>query len=156
MSSIEVERVLPGRLGLVAGLLGFGAHRHPPLLVVGGRVRGQVGFVLEVPAFPALGSAQGPGPLGAGRADMGQGVPARDEHLVHLAGVEVGAAELDRADAGAVLDGQVLDHLPGQRHGHPLRPGRLGGRFGHWLTSACVVSGPGVGPAAQPALSPRR
>jgi hypothetical protein len=31
-----------------------------------------------------------------------------------------------------VLDGQVLDHLPGQRHRHPLRPGRPAGRLGHW------------------------
>jgi len=51
---------------------------------------------------------------------MGQGVPAGDEHLVHLAGVEVGAAELDRTDAGSVLDGQVFDHLAGQRRRHPL------------------------------------
>jgi hypothetical protein len=40
-----------------------------------------------------------------------EGVPAGDKNLVHLTGVEVGAAELDRADARAVLDGQVLDHL---------------------------------------------
>ena len=39
--------------------------------------------------------------------------PQGNEHLVHLAGVEVGAAELDRTDAGSVLDGQVFDHLAG-------------------------------------------
>ena len=83
-----------------------------------------VGFVLEVPAFPALRRPQRLGPLRAGRADAGEGVPARDEHGVFLAGVQVGAAQLDGADAGAVLDGQVLDDLPGQRHGHPLRPRR--------------------------------
>ena len=66
---------------------------------------------------------------------MGQGVPAGDEHRVDLAGVQVGAAQLDRADAGAVLDGQVLDHLPGQRHGHPLRPGRPAGQFRSLVTS---------------------
>ena len=47
-------------------------------------------------------------------------------------GVQVGAAQLDRADARAVLDGQVQDHLAGQRHRHPFRPGRPGGSFGHW------------------------
>ena len=117
----------PAAVGLVAELLGFGAFLDPPLLVLGGRVRGDVGFVLEVPAFPALRRPQRPGPLGAGRADVRQGVPARDEHRVYLAGVQVGAAQLDRADAGAVLDGQVLDHFPGQRHRHPLRPGRPDG-----------------------------
>ena len=55
---VEVGGVLAVVGGLVAGLLGFGAQYHPPLLVVGGRVRGQVGFVLEVPAFPALGGPQ--------------------------------------------------------------------------------------------------
>ena len=44
---------------------------------------------------------------------MGQGVPARDQYRVGLAGVEVGAAQLDGADAGAVLDGQVPDDLAG-------------------------------------------
>ena len=117
---VEVERVLSGRLGLVAGLLGVGAHRDPPLLVIDSRVGSQVGFVLELPPLPALHGPQGPGAFGAGRAGMGQGVPAGDEHLVHLAGVEVGAAELDRTDAGSVLDGQVFDHLAGQRRRHPL------------------------------------
>ena len=102
---VEVGGVLVVVGGLVAGLLGLGAEHDPPLLVVGGRVRGQVGFVLEVPAFPALRGPQGPGPFGAGRADVAEGVPARDEHLLGLAGVQVGAAELDRADARAVLDG---------------------------------------------------
>jgi hypothetical protein len=36
-------------------------------------------------------------------------VAARDEHLVHAAGVDVGAAELDGSDAAAVLGGQVAD-----------------------------------------------
>ena len=86
---------------------------------------------------------------------MGQGVPARDEHLLNVAGVEIGAAELDRADARAVLDGQVLDHLPGQRHGHPLRRvvlSQAGSVTGHLRLrghqSRCRT------PAAQPALSP--
>ncbi len=71
------------------------------------------GFVLEVPAFPALCGAQGPGAVGAGRADAGQGVAAGHEHLVHGPGVQVGAAQLDGADARAVLDGQVLDDFAG-------------------------------------------
>ena len=44
---------------------------------------------------------------------MRQGVPARHEHRVYFPGVQVGAAQLDGPDAGAVLDGQVPDHLPG-------------------------------------------
>jgi hypothetical protein len=37
--------------------------------------------VIEVPAFAALRGPQDPGPLGAGRAHRGQGVPAGDEDL---------------------------------------------------------------------------
>jgi hypothetical protein len=40
-------------------------------------------------------------------------VPARDEDLFHGPGGDVGAAQLHRADAGAVLDGQVPDNLAG-------------------------------------------
>jgi hypothetical protein len=74
-------------------------------LVLAGRVRVDDRFVIEVPAFAALRGPQGPGPLGAGRADRGQGVPAGDEDLLDVTGVDVGAAELDRAQAGAVLSG---------------------------------------------------
>ena len=59
-----------------------------------------------------------------------QRVPARHEHLVHLAGVQIAAAKLDWADARAVLDGQVQDDLTGQRHGHPLCPHPQGTRQG--------------------------
>jgi hypothetical protein len=107
---------------LIAVALGFGPQGDPPFLVFGGRVRGDVGFVLEVPALPALGSAQGFGPLRARRADRRQRVPARDKHLIHVAGIEVAAAQLDGADARAVLDGQVAHHVMGQRHREPLCP----------------------------------
>ena len=40
-----------------------------------------------------------------------------------VAGVEVGPAQLHRPDAGAVLDGQVLDDIAGERHGQPFGPG---------------------------------
>jgi hypothetical protein len=53
---VKVGRILPGAGGLVAELLGFGALLDPPPLVLRRRVGGDVGFVLEVPAFPALGS----------------------------------------------------------------------------------------------------
>jgi hypothetical protein len=51
-------------------------------------------------------------------------VPAGDEDLLDVAGIDVGATQLDRAQAGTVLGGQVLDHGAGQRHGHPLGPRR--------------------------------
>ena len=83
-------------------------------------------------------------------------MPAGDEHLVVLAGVEVGAAQLHRPDARAVLDGQVPDHFPGQRHGHPFRPGHpAGGCSRSLVTSVQVIAGPGVSPAAQAALGPQ-
>jgi hypothetical protein len=43
-------------------------------------------------------------------------VPARDEHLLGLAGVQVGASELDGPYAPAVFDGQLADDITGQRH----------------------------------------
>jgi len=55
-----------------------------------------------------------------------------------MAGVDVGPAQLDRAQAGAVLGGQVLDHLAGQRCGHPLGPCRAPG--GHQAPSQSVPS----------------
>src|SRR5208283_5332861 len=91
---------------------------------------------------------------GAGRAHAGEGVPAGHEHLFHGAGVEIGAAQLYRADARAVLDGQVLDDLAGQRHGQPFGP-RLP-YFGLSQSSPSfrgVVAGQGDAEAAQAALS---
>jgi hypothetical protein len=91
--------------------LGAVGDRGP--LFRGGRVGFDDGFAVQVPAFAALRGPEQLGSFGAGRADRGQGVPARDQDLLDVAGVEVGAAELDRALAGAVLGGQVLDHGPG-------------------------------------------
>ena len=122
---VQVLGVFPGSRGLVAAGLDLGAVLDPPLLVVGGGVGLEVGFAVEVPAFAALRGAQVLGPFGARRADRGEGVPAGDEHLLGFAGGQVGAAQLDRADAAAVLDGDVFNDVTGQRHGHPLRPCRL-------------------------------
>ena len=77
--------------GVAVGL-GLGAVGDLGPLLFGGRVRVDDGFVVEVPAFAALRGAQQPGPFGAGRADRGQGVPAGDEDLLDVAGVDVGAA----------------------------------------------------------------
>ena len=128
----------------IAGLLGLGPLGDPPLLVFGRRVWLDVGFVLEVPAFPALGGAQGLGPFRAGRAYRVQGAPARDQHGLCLAGLAVGAAQLDRADARAVLHGHLAEHVTGHWHGHPVGPGSPGGRhtdhlgFGyHWPPPSC-------------------
>ena len=107
-------------------------------LVLGSRVRVDDGFVVQVPAFAALRGPQDPGPLGAGRAHRGQGVPARDEDLLDVAGVDLGPAQLHRPQAGAVLGGQVLDHVAGQRCGHPLGPRRPPG--GHQAPSQSVPS----------------
>ena len=98
-----------------------------PLLVVR-RVRLHDRLVVQVPAFAALRGAQQPGPFGAWRAHRGQGVPARDEDLLDVAGVDVGAAQLDRPQAGAVLGGHLFDHVPGQRRRQPLCPGRAASR----------------------------
>jgi len=63
------------------------------------------GLVVKVPAFPALDGPQELGPFGAGTAYGGEGVPAGYEHLRRFAGVDVGAAELYRPQARAVLGG---------------------------------------------------
>ena len=61
-------------------------------LVLRGRVRVDDGFVVQVPAFAALRGPQDPGPLGARQTHRGQRVPARDENLLDMAGVDLGAA----------------------------------------------------------------
>ena len=127
---VQVLGVFAGCGGLVAAGLDVGAVLDPPFLVIGGGVGLEVGFVVEVPAFPALRGAQVPGAFGAGGADRREGVPARDEDLFGFAGGQVGAAQLDGADAAAVVDGDVFNDVTGQRHGHPLRPCRLAG-LGH-------------------------
>src|SRR6266536_3067780 len=65
---VEVARVTPGGVGLVAALLGFGAVLDPHELLVVGVIRGDDGFMVEVPALAALRCSQGPGPLGAAGA----------------------------------------------------------------------------------------
>jgi hypothetical protein len=144
---VKLRGVPSGRVCLVAHLLGLGAQRDPPALLVSGRVRLNAGFVLEVPAFPALAGAQVLGPLGAGRAGLIEGVPAGDEHRVDLAGGQVPAAQLHRADAPAVLDGHVPEHVPGQRHRHPLGPGNPGARHAEHL--GCHHHAPPSGSACQ-------
>ena len=130
---VQVGRVLPVAGGLVPEPLCFGALLDPPALVIAGGVRLDDRFGLEVPAFLALCRPQRPGPFRARRAHAGEGVPAGHQHLLYLAGVEVGAAQLHRPDARTVLDGQVLDDVTGQRHRQPLSPRRPGRAFlGHW------------------------
>ena len=106
---VQVTGVLPFVGGLVAHGLGLGAFLDPPLLVVGGFVRVDDRLVVQVPAFPALRRPQGPGSFRARWAHRGQGVPARDQDLLHRPGPQIGAPQLHRADAGAVLNGQVPD-----------------------------------------------
>ena len=103
-----------GGQGVPVGL-GLGPVSDVGLLLVVGRVRLDDRLVIQVPAFAALCGAQQPGPFGARRADRGEGVPAGDEDLLDVAGVDVGAAQLDRPQAGAVLGGHFFDHVPGQR-----------------------------------------
>ena len=128
---VQVAGVLPAVGGLVAHGLRLGAFLDPPLLVVGGFVRVDDRLVVQVPAFPALRGPQIPGAFRARRAYRGQGVPARDQDLLHRPGPQVGAAQLHRADAGAVLNGQVPDDFPGQRHRQPFGPGLPRAGLGH-------------------------
>jgi hypothetical protein len=111
---------MSGRVVTVADSL----RRRPPFdpvaLQVVRVVRLDDGFVVEVPAFAALGSAQRLGPLGARRAHGAEGVPARDQYTVGPAGIEVGSAKLHRADAAAVLDRELAHHIAGQRRGEPF------------------------------------
>ena len=136
------------QLGRVETLVGervpvglhLGAVGDQGPLLPGGRVRVDDGFAVQVPAFAALGGPQDPGAFRAGRADRGQGVPAGDEHLLDVAGVDLGAAQLHRSLAGAVLGGQVLDHVARQRHRHPLRPRPPPVRPGHQPPSTSSAS----------------
>ena len=124
---------------------GLGAVLDPHALYVVGLVGGDDGLGVQVPALAALRGPQRLGSLGAGWADGGEGVPARDEHLLDLAGVYVGAAELDGTDAAAMGDGQVADDITGERHGQPLRPGLSVGSFGLRLAGGRGRVGVGVG-----------
>jgi hypothetical protein len=124
------------RVGLVAHGLGLGTLLDPPLLIFGGPVGVDDRFRLEVPTLPALRRPERHGPLSARGADGGEGMAAGHEHLLDGTGVEVGPAQLHRSDAGAVVDGKVLDDLTSERHGQPfgagpsryVQLGLLGGR----------------------------
>ena len=130
---------------MIAFLLCFGAVLDPHPLFVVGRIGGHDGLGVQVPALAALRGPQCLGPLGAGGADRGEGVPAGDEYLLYLAGVQVGAAQLDGADAGAVLGGQVADDVAGQGHGQPLCPGRAWGHAASWGSVPVRSPGPESG-----------
>jgi len=127
---VQLAGVLARGLGLVAPGLGLGAFLDPHPLYVVGLVGLDDGLAVEMPAFPALGCPQRLGPFGARGADGGEGVPARDEHLGDLAGLDVGAAELHRPHAPAIGDGQLADHGTSERHGQSLGAG------GSWCHSA--------------------
>jgi hypothetical protein len=78
---VQVLGVLPGCGGLITQCLSFRALLDPPFLVISGRVGLEVGFTVQVPAFPALRGAQVLGPFCARRADRREGMPARYEYL---------------------------------------------------------------------------
>ena len=122
---LAVQRVQLGRVvalvpGPVALGLGLGALLDQPALPVVRVVRVNDRLMIEMPAFPALGRPQHPGPFSARSAHRGQGVPARDEDLFHPSGADIGAAELHRPQAGPVLGRDLPDHGPRERHRHPL------------------------------------
>ena len=123
----------------VAELLELGALLQQPGLPVVRRRGRRDGLVLEVPAFAALGGAQRLGPVRAGRAEGGEGGAAGDDDLLDLAGVQVGAAQLDRADAPAAGLGECLDRIGGAGLGHPLGPGSA---LQSWAVSV-LAAGPG-------------
>jgi hypothetical protein len=64
-------------------------------------------LVFEVSAFPALRRPQIPGPFRAAGAGGGEGGAAGDEDFFDLAGVDVGAAQLDGPDAPAAGFGKA-------------------------------------------------
>ena len=144
----------PASRSLITQPLSFSALPDPPPLVLGGRAGVHDGLCLEVPAFRALHSPRRPRARSAHDGHTEARVcPARREHLLDLTGVEVGAAQLHRPDAGAVLDGQVVDDLPGQR-----RPPAVPLASSSWwlsrslVTSVSLETGPAVAVAAQTAL----
>ena len=59
---VQVLGVVPGTRGTVTLGLDLGTVLDPPLLVIGGGVGLEVGFMVEVPAFAALRGAQVLGP----------------------------------------------------------------------------------------------
>jgi hypothetical protein len=72
-------------------------------------------------------------------------VATGDEHLFHLAGVQVGAAELHGPGAAAVLGRQVADDITGQRHGQPLRTSRAWGHSASRGPESLASESPSMG-----------
>jgi hypothetical protein len=85
-------------------------------------------------------SAQVPGSFRAGRAGRFQRGAAGDDLLVHLPGVEVRPAQLDRAEAAAACFGQDPDGVPGQGHRQAFGSAGGAGHEASWFMSACQVA----------------
>ena len=130
---IQVGRVLPGLDGVVTVGLGLGAVLHPHCLhFVRGRWAGD-GFGVQVPALPALSGPQILGPFRAWRAEIGEGGPAGNEYLLDIARLGVGAAELDRTQAGPVILSDRAHRLTSSGLCQPLN---TSGPVGHWSSPA--------------------
>jgi hypothetical protein len=97
------------------------------------------GLPLKMPAFPTLLRAQSLRALGARRACGCQRCPAWDHHQLALARRGAEPAELHRADAGAMLDGDRPDDITSQRMRHPLGTRSAGSR-GHGRVIAVTRS----------------
>ena len=123
-SGVQVAGVEAFASEEVPAFLRLGPVSNQCPLVLGSRVGVDDELLVEVPAFAALRGPQDPGSFGTRRAHRGQSVPARDQHLLDVASVDLGPAQLHRAQARAVLGGQILDHGAGERHRHPLGPRR--------------------------------
>ena len=131
----QLGRVLSCCLGVVAVGLGPGAVFDPHRLDLVGGGGGRDGVGVQVPPFPALRGAQFLSTFRARRADVGEGGTAGDEHLVYVTGLGVSTAELDRAQAGAVVLGDRAHRVAGGGLGHPLGPGDP---VGHRPSPPCV------------------
>jgi hypothetical protein len=90
------------------------------LLILIGRAGIRYRLVLKMPAFPALLRAQSLRAISTRRLHRRKRRSARDHHLLPLTRRGTDPAQLHRADAGAVLYGNRLNHVTGQRLRHPL------------------------------------
>jgi hypothetical protein len=144
---VEVVRVGPGLVSVVAHLLGFAAQHRPPLLHVIWFVGVEGRFCVQVPALAALSSAERLGPLGTRRAGVGERVTARDQDLGHLACIQVGAPQLNGPDATAMLDRQIAHDVSSQRHRQPLGSGQP--RLGHSSSATPGAAGRSSGSVVQ-------
>ena len=68
---VQLTDIQAGAGQQIPGLLRLGPVGYRGPLGLGGRVRIDDGFAVEVPAFAALRGPQDPGPLGTRRADRG-------------------------------------------------------------------------------------